>query len=107
MFGDVGALVNEHCVGSDIVKGFNSVIVAQIAVGRGLSMSHLASYGGGVFALEHDFANSLGFVRDGRADILQAAGMRQDAIMFFLVALAEPGDVALVAMQNQSGIAHG
>ena len=76
MFGDVGALVNEHWVGSDIVKGFDSVIVAQIAVDRGLGMSHLASYGGGIFALEHDFANGLGFVRDGHVTCTATCGTR-------------------------------
>ena len=29
MFGDVGALVNEHWIGPDIVKRFDAVIVAQ------------------------------------------------------------------------------
>ena len=57
MLGDVGALVNEHRIGVDCVQGFDSVVITQVAVDRGLGMIDFASDGGGVFALEDGFAH--------------------------------------------------
>ena len=65
MLGNVGALVDEGWVGSHVVKGFDAVVVAQVAIHGGLGMVNFASYGGGVFAFEDDFADGLGFMRNG------------------------------------------
>ena len=75
VFGNSRSLVNEVRVGSEVVESLDAVVVGEVVVDGFLGVVDFVGDGGGVFVFEEDLLNGQGFVGDGRAHVLESAGV--------------------------------
>ena len=61
---DLGCEVNELHIVAQVVKRFDSVVVFEIPVHRGLDMMTFPSHCSGIFLLEYDLSDDSGFMRN-------------------------------------------
>ena len=104
VFGDLGSQMDEIYVRAHFVECFDPVVVFEVAVHGGLTVTALSGYLGRVFSLEDDLANDGGFVGYAGAHVMEGAGMRQRAVVLGFVLFSYLGDLSWVSKGQKAQV---